>query len=145
VRWEKAAPLPSGCRWREKVKGRKILVVDDDRIVLESCKKILEAEGHEVTLVSSAKDAIQQLKDEYFDLMIMDIKMPEKDGMYLLKKVRDKWPLTEWPELPVLAMSGYPTPEIMKDLIRSGVREFIAKPFTPDELLESVKKSLERS
>lgn len=123
---------------------KKILIVDDDRIVLESCKRVLESEGFEVVLVSSAIDAIEQLEKKSFDLMLMDVKMPEKDGVYLLEKIREKWPLDDWPELPVLVMSGYPTPETIHDLKKQGARDFIPKPFTPDELLLSVQKFLER-
>jgi len=127
------------------LKKKKILIVDDDRIVLDSCERILEAENFKVLLVSSAKEAIQLLETEYFDLMIMDVKMPEKDGMYILDKIREKWPLEYWPELPVLVMTGYPTLETIKELRKKGARDFIPKPFTPDELLESVKKALKRS
>lgn len=123
---------------------KKILIVDDDRIVLESCKRVLESEGFEVVLVSSAIDAIEQLEKKSFDLMLMDVKMPEKDGVYLLEKIREKWPLDDWPELPVLVMSGYPTPETIHDLKKQGARDFIPKPFTPDELFLSVQKSLKR-
>jgi DNA-binding NtrC family response regulator len=126
------------------VKGKKILVVDDDEIVLQSCKIVLEAEGCTVTLVSSAQKAIEKLDSGYYDLLVMDVKMPEKDGMYLLDAIRKKWPLEEWPELPVLVMSGYPTPETIKDLMKRGANTFIPKPFTPNELLTSVKKALER-
>ncbi len=122
--------------------GKKLLVVDDDQVVLNSCKVVLEAEGFQVNLVSSARKAITFLEDRYVDLMIMDVKMPEKDGLYILDVIREKWPLDRWPELPVLVMSGYPTPDTINDLIKRGVREFISKPFTPDELIESVHKAL---
>lgn len=126
------------------MKGKKILVVDDDEGVLQSCKIVLKAEGCDVTLVSSAQQAIDNLGSRYYDLLIMDVKMPEKDGMYLLDAIRRKWPLEEWPELPVLVMSGYPTPETIQDLMKRGANTFIPKPFTPDELLASVQKALER-
>jgi DNA-binding NtrC family response regulator len=124
------------------VPGKKILVVDDDQVVLHSCKVVLEAEGFQVHLVSSAREAIAFLESRYVDLMIMDVKMPEKDGLYILDVIREKWPLDRWPELPVLVMSGYPTPDTINDLIKRGVREFISKPFTPDELIESARKAL---
>jgi len=145
VKWGKEAHLPSGSLWRNKLKGKKILVVDDDQIVLNSCKVVLEAEGHTVILVSSAREAIKLLEAEYFDLMVMDVKMPEKDGVYLLDIIREKWPLEKWPELPVLVMSGYPTPETITDLIKKGAKEFISKPFTPDEFIVSINKALKRS
>jgi DNA-binding NtrC family response regulator len=124
--------------------AEKILVVDDDQVVLNSCRVVLNAEGYDLRLVSSAREAIAFLETEYVDLMIMDVKMPEKDGLYILDAIREKWPLQQWPELPVLVMSGYPTPDTINDLIKRGVREFISKPFTPDELVESVQKALKR-
>ena len=126
------------------MKGKKVLVVDDDAIVLNSCRRILEPEGFSVVLASSAHEAIQQLEESgIFDIMIMDVKMPEKDGIYLLERVTEKWPLTRWSELPVLVMSGYPTPETVESLIEKGARMFIPKPFTPDELLDAVHKLLQ--
>jgi DNA-binding NtrC family response regulator len=127
------------------VNQKKVLIVDDDKIVLDSCKRVLESEHLKVTLVSNAQEAIEQLEKKYFDLMIMDVKMPEKDGVYILKKIREKWPLDEWPELPVLVMSGYPTSDTIHELKKRGAREFIPKPFTPDELLIAVQNVLKRS
>ena len=127
------------------MKTRKILVVDDDRIVLESCKRILESEGFKVFLVLSAQEAIELLEVEYFDLMIIDVKMPAQDGMYLLEQIKRKWPLDIWPELPVIVMSGYPTPKTITDGLDRGATDFIPKPFTPDELVSSVNKAIKRS
>lgn len=123
-----------------KVKNKKILVVDDDPIVLESCRRILEPEEYSVVCVPSADDAFDNLEMGYFDLMIMDIKMPQQDGFYLLGKVKEKWPLDRFLELPVLVMTGYPTPETLRELQKSGARQFIPKPFTPDELLAAVQR-----
>ena len=126
------------------MQNRKILVVDDDPIVLESCRRVLEPEGYLVTCVPSAGDAFDNLEIGYFDLMIMDLKMPEQDGFYLLGKVKEKWPLERFLELPVLVMTGYPTYETLRELKKSGVRQFIPKPFTPDELLAAVHKAMKR-
>jgi DNA-binding NtrC family response regulator len=128
-----------------KVRDRKILVVDDDPLVLESCRRILEAEEYLVVCVPSAGDAFDNLEMGHFDLMIMDIKMPRQDGFYLLGKIEEKWPLDRFLELPVLVMTGYPTQETLRELKKRGVCHFIPKPFTPDELLAAVQKILERS
>ncbi len=127
------------------MKSKRILVVDDDRIVLESCKRIFEAEGIEVFLVSSAKEAIDLLEVEYFDLVLIDIKMPEHDGIYLLEKIKEKWPLELWPKLPVVVMSGYPTPGTISEGLSLGAEAFITKPFKPDELLKSIQHVIKRS
>jgi DNA-binding NtrC family response regulator len=127
------------------LRNKKILVVDDDQIVLQSCKRILESEGFDVVLVNSAMKAIELLGIEYFDLLIIDIKMPEHDGLYLLDQIRQRWPLDTWPELPVVVMSGYPTPKTITDGLERGAACFIPKPFTPDELISVVHKALKRS
>lgn len=128
------------------MKGKRILVVDDDTIVLDSCKVVLEAERFSVVLVSSAAAAMEHLEnDGIFDMMIMDVKMPDGDGVYLLQRIKEKWPLAIWLEIPVLVMSGYATPETIQTFINRGVKEFIPKPFTPDELLEAVYKILGRT
>ena len=127
------------------MKNKKILVVDDDKIILESCKRILESEGYTVFLVVSAQEAIDLLEIEYFDLLIIDVKMPAQDGMYLLEQIKRKWPLDIWPELPVIVMSGYPTPKTITDGLDRGAADFIPKPFTPDELVTSVNKAIKRS
>jgi DNA-binding NtrC family response regulator len=130
---------------KNTMKNKKILVVDDDAIVLNSCKRILEAESCTVILASSAQDAMEKLEHAgVFDMMIMDVKMPERDGVYLLGKITERWPLEKWPELPVLVMSGYPTPDTKLSLLDRGVREFIPKPFTPDELIEAVDRVLHK-
>jgi DNA-binding NtrC family response regulator len=128
-----------------KVRDRKILVVDDDPLVLESCRRILESEEYLVVCALSANDAFDNLEMDHFDLMIMDIKMPRQDGFYLLGKVKEKWPVDRFRELPVLVMTGYPTQETLRELKKGGIHHFIPKPFTPDELLAAVQKIFERS
>jgi DNA-binding response OmpR family regulator len=115
----------------------KILVVDDDAIVIKSCKRILEAEGFEVSTVPSADDALEAIKNYDFDLLLIDVKMPKRDGMYLMREVKKSRP-----EVPIIIMSGYPTPETIADVLNLGANLFIPKPFRPDELMKSVRQVL---
>lgn len=117
----------------------KTLIVDDDPIVLASCKRVFEAEGFEVSVVPSSDQALKAMKNSIFDILLIDIKMPERDGMYLIRAVKK-----QWPEVPIVVMSGYPTPETIAEGLRLGAEEFIAKPFTPDELLEIVRQVLQK-
>ncbi len=116
-----------------------ILIVDDERIVLDSCKRVLEADGYSVTLVSSADKALEAMSAEAFSLILMDIKMPGRDGMSLMREVKEKWP-----DIPVIIMSGYATNETVTQVSKTDAASFIAKPFTPDELAEAIRKVLEK-
>ena len=117
----------------------KILVVDDDAIVVKSCKRILEAEGFEVITVPSAEDALETVKKYDFDLLLIDVKMPKRDGMYLMREVKK-----DLPEIPIIVMSGYPTPETVADVLELGATQFIPKPFRPDELIKSVRQVIQK-
>jgi DNA-binding NtrC family response regulator len=116
----------------------KILVVDDDQIVLDSCRRILAAEDFQVSLAHSVDEALEVLKRGDFGLVLIDVKMPEYDGIDLLRKIRE-----QWPGLPSILMSGYPTRETIADGFQGGAAKFIAKPFTPDELLAMIRRVIE--
>jgi len=116
----------------------KILIVDDEQVVLDSCRKILEAEGYYVFLASSAVDALTALKTNEFSLLIIDVKMPEHDGMYLMRELNEHWPGT-----PVIVMSGYHTVQTIEEAKRMGAVSFIYKPFTPDELINSIRNAIQ--
>ena len=117
----------------------KILVVDDEDIVLSSCRLVLAAEKFEVLLARSAEQALDLMMEEVPALLLIDVKMPAHDGMYLMKKVNERWP-----GIPIIVMSGYPTNGTIKAAADLGAATFIAKPFTPDELLETVGSSCKR-
>jgi len=117
----------------------KILVVDDEDIVLESCQAVFELEGFEVMLVPSADEAIKAMKNDNFALLLIDVKMPKHDGMYLMEKIKE-----QWPNIPIIVMSGYCTTEIIKEAFKMGAANFIAKPFEPDELVETVRHTIKK-
>jgi len=116
----------------------KILVVDDENIVLESCRRVLEAEGFDVVLVSSAEDALKAIENQSFSLVLVDLKMPKRDGQFLIGQIK-KMPV----HIPIIVMTGYSTLNTIKEVSHMGIEQFIAKPFTPDELLEAVKEAIE--
>jgi DNA-binding NtrC family response regulator len=122
-----------------EVGSMKILVVDDERIVLDSCQRVLEAEGFEVSLVPSASAALETMKKKGFGLLLVDIKMPEHDGMYLIREVKKKFP-----DIPIIVMSGYPTTDTIEEAVKMQAAAFIAKPFTPDEILEIIRQVIQK-
>ena len=117
----------------------KILVVDDDAIVIKSCKRILEAEGLEVSTVPSADEALEMIKTYEFDLLLIDVKMPKHDGMFLMREIKKVIP-----DIPIVVMSGYPTPETMSEVLKLGATQFVPKPFRPDELTKAIRPVLEK-
>ena len=117
----------------------RILVVDDDVIVIKSCRRILEAEGFEVTTVPSADEALEKIKMYDFDLLVMDVKMPKHDGIFLMREIKKNWP-----DIPIIVMSGYPTPETIADVLKLGAIQFIPKPFKPDEFMKSIQQVIQK-
>jgi len=117
----------------------KILVVDDDAIVIKSCQRILEAEGLEVSSVPSADEALERIRKDEFDLLLIDVKMPKHDGMFLMREIKKVIP-----EMPIIVMSGYPTPETISDVLKLGATQFIPKPFRPDELIKIIRPVLQK-
>jgi CheY-like chemotaxis protein len=115
-------------------KGR-ILVLDDDPIVTLSCKRILGAEGFSISTVEKGEDALNRLSKEDFDLLISDVRLPDINGMEVLKEARIIKPKTD-----VVIITGYPTLEDAKESTRLGASEYIEKPFTPDFMLNVANK-----
>jgi len=113
----------------------KIFIVDDESIVLESCRRVLESEGYAVVCANSVDEALMVIDPKEIVLLLIDIKMPFHDGMYLMNELKkqDK-------KIPTILMSGLNTPEIMAKAKKTGACQFLAKPFTPDELLNAVRQ-----
>ena len=117
-----------------------ILVVDDEGIVLESCNRVLKPEGFSVRLATSADEALAIIDREPPALLIIDVKMPVHDGLYIIKELNRK----QQP-VPVILMSGFSTKETIEESYKMGARMFLAKPFTPDELLGAVRRVIEEA
>jgi len=117
----------------------KILIVDDEKIVLDSCRRILESGGFEVRLAASYAQALEILnRCGPPALLLIDLKMPGLDGIDLMRAVRKAWE-----SIPIILMSGYCTPETIAQAAMMGAATFIAKPFTPDELVEKINRVME--
>ena len=114
----------------------KVLIVDDDTIVIKSCRRVLEAEGMEIHTASTVEKGAAMLADTDFDLVLTDIKMPGRDGFEMIDRARHMRP-----DMPILMMSGYSTAETIANGRRLGADNHIAKPFTPEELLLAVRNT----
>lgn len=114
----------------------KILIVDDDPIVIRSCCRILEAEGFDILSADSVDMGEKILAVEHVDLMLTDIKMPGRDGFDMIRRAKHLRP-----DLPILVMTGYLMPETIDAGRRLGVNNYISKPFTPEELVAAVENT----
>ena len=118
----------------------RILIVDDDAMVVESCRRILKEEGISIRMAGNTREARELLeKEERFELMLTDIKMPKQDGFQLVSQAKKRWP-----DMAILMMTGYLTQETIERGSRGGVEGFIAKPFTPEELVNAIWKNLDK-
>ena len=115
---------------------KRILVVDDERGICENVQKILAKNHYEVTQALSAKEALEMLAKGSYSLLISDIVMPEKNGLELLKLVKEQWPLTK-----VIIMTAYASTDTAVKAIRLGALDYIPKPFTPKEIRDTVEKA----
>ena len=117
----------------------RILVVDDELVICESCQRILEEEGLEVETVLSGAEAFGKMKENPFDIVITDLKMPGIDGMEVLRTLR-----REYPDTIVIMITGFSTVETAVEAMKLGAFDYIPKPFTPDEVSIVVKKAIEQ-
>ncbi|MCD6138168.1 MAG: sigma-54-dependent Fis family transcriptional regulator [Deltaproteobacteria bacterium] len=114
-----------------------ILIVDDDSFMRDACKQTLTKRGHSVTLAKSGREALKLLEEWSFDLILLDLKMPGEDGLFVLARIKDMDP-----EASVVMITGHGTIETAVQAIKLGAFDFISKPFTPDELLRLVDRVL---
>ena len=112
-----------------------ILVVDDDQEVREFLKDFLEGEGYSVTLLSDPTAAVASLKENQFHLMILDLMMPELNGMDLLAQIRQ----TD-DDVAIIILTGHPSLETATTSIELEVSAYIRKPFTPQEFREAIER-----
>ena len=117
----------------------KILIIDDERSIRNTLKDILEFEKHEITLAEDGLVGLELLKNESFDLIFCDIKMPRMDGIEVLVKIRE-----EVPDQTVVMISGHGTVDTAVECLRKGAFDFIVKPIDLNRLLVSVRNGLER-
>jgi len=117
----------------------RMLVIDDEDVVLESCRKIFSQEGFNVVTTNSPEEGLKLLQDSRFDVVLCDWKMPGFDGMDVVEEIDRRSP-----ESAIVMISGYPTVGRAAEAMKRGAMDYVPKPFTPDEITEKVKQALRR-
>lgn len=118
---------------------KKILVVDDEKIVLLSIKKLLEKEGYRVETSLSAKDALDKIKSGDFSLIVCDIKLPGEDGIEFIKQVRSYLKSKKRERIPEILITGYADIHRYQEAASLGINNYLHKPFDNQDLIFAVK------
>lgn len=126
---------------RGKLEGvgekKRILVVDDDRSILQSAKAILKSEGYLVDTAETGREAIEKSEIHTYDLTLLDIKLPDMEGTRLLTEMR-----MGKPRMRTIMITGYPSLDNTVESLNLGADGYIIKPIDPRKLLEIVREKL---
>ncbi len=119
----------------------KVLVVDDEEIIRTTVAEILKGSGdHEIDFAQDGEEALKKSRVNFYDLLLLDIRIPKIDGYEVLKKVR-----LMYPDLPVIFLTGKgDVKKIMESIAQYKLNGMIEKPFTPEQVLAIVKKYLKK-
>jgi signal transduction histidine kinase len=117
----------------------KILVVDDEQSVATTIKAILQLDGNEVTAVTTGKEALAQLRENEFDVVLTDLRLDDLDGIEVLRETQKLWPDTV-----SIMLTGYASLESAVTALRSGAYDYLIKPSDVDELRATIGRALER-
>src|SRR5215468_5163748 len=115
----------------------RLLIVDDEPNILSTLRRALELEGYGVEVAGSGRIALEKHRPGGFDAVLLDVAMPEMDGLTALKALREREP-----ELPVIMMSGNATLATAVEATRLGACDFMEKPLTTDKVLITVQNAL---
>ncbi|MCX8082332.1 MAG: response regulator [bacterium] len=117
---------------------KKVLIVDDEPEIGHLCREFLEGEGYAISFYQGISEALRQLENERFDVILLDIQMPEMDGFTAIDKIREK-------NIPVIIITAFGTVENAVRALRSGASDFLVKPFSLEELSYAIKRNIEKN
>lgn len=118
------------------IQGR-VVVIDDEENICRSCAEVLREDGLHVKTFTKASEGLRYLRDENADLVLLDLKMADVDGLEVLKEIKEAYP-----ETLVVIITGYATVETAVSSMKLGAFDYVPKPFTPDELSTAVQRAL---
>ena len=119
---------------------KKILIVDDDAEIRSHLAHVLKRAGYEISAASSAKEAVEKVEAEEFDVVLLDFMMPKTSGIDALPEIQRRRPRAK-----VVMMTAFATIVNAIDAIKKGASDYIAKPFRVEELLTTIRRALEEA
>jgi DNA-binding NtrC family response regulator len=120
-------------------KLKRVLLIDDEKLFVESLTKVLRRREMSITSTHSGTDALDILSGEAFDVIVLDIKMPGIDGVATLKAIREKGITT-----PVIILTGHMDIDRVTEVLKTGASEFLLKPCDVDTLVSAIENAYER-
>jgi len=123
-----------------KLKEMKILLIDDDEWIRDSLSLFFEAEGCNVLTFETAEEGMEAVKQQAYDIVISDYKLPGMDGLEFLRRVKEKQPNAF-----EILITAYANCEIVKEAKMMGVKDIIPKPFTSEDVETSLTRIIENS
>jgi len=116
-----------------------MLIIDDEEIVLDSCRKVFSAEGFHVVITPSPGEGLRLAGDSTFDVILCDWKMPGLDGMDVIEEINRRSP-----DSAVVMISGHPTVGRATEAMKRGAMDYVSKPFSPQEITGAVQRAIQR-
>ncbi|MCG6930233.1 MAG: sigma-54 dependent transcriptional regulator [Desulfofustis sp.] len=116
----------------------KILIIDDENTICKACSLILAEQGHSVTSRTSGRAGLRDALAGGYDIVLLDMRLPDMDGMEILAELRSKKP-----EIQIIVMTGYSSVENAVDAMKTGAFDYLAKPFSDDDIILTVSKAFE--
>jgi NtrC-family two-component system response regulator AlgB len=113
----------------------KILIIDDEKTIRQATAFAVRAEGDEAEGADSARVALLKLREEHYDLALLDLRLGDEDGLALLREIH-----RACPELPVIVFTAYASIETAVDAMRAGAADYLVKPFTPEQLRHAIAR-----
>ena len=118
---------------------KSILIVEDDKAILKSLKDILQSEGYSVDTAENGREAIQKSKEKFFNMALLDIRLPDMEGTKLLTLMHE-----DLPKMMKIMVTGYPSLENAVEALNLGADAYVMKPIKPEKLLALIKEKLEK-
>lgn len=122
--------------------AKKILVIDDEELIIRSLSRLLEKNGYEVFIAKNGQDAIIMIEERDFDLILADIRMPGMNGVETVRYIHDKTQEKARKNIPVIFITGYADGKIKQEAEKLPHIAYIYKPFDMAELLKKIKKAI---
>lgn len=120
-------------------KRSNVLVVDDEEVVRRGYARTLSGADCHVATAWNGKEALDALEHGPYDVVLLDLRMPEMDGMAVLRTIREKWPESE-----VVVITGHPSIDTAKEAMSLGACDYLAKPVAPQDVIHAMRGALDR-